>query len=85
MITIFNRKELTVVFDTKRQAQIRDILSGNGIDYYIKTVNRLSPSPFSAGSRSRVGSIGINYESIYEYVFYVKKRDYEKAAFLIKG
>ena len=33
MITIFNRKELLVTFDMKRQGNVRDILSANGIDY----------------------------------------------------
>ena len=36
MITIFNRKELIVTTEMNRQAQVRDILSQNGIDYTVK-------------------------------------------------
>ena len=59
MITIFNRKELLVTFDLKRQNYVRDILSANGIDYVIKVVDRQNSSFFS-NSRARVGSLGMN-------------------------
>ena len=39
MITVFNRKELIVTMEMNRQAEVRDILSKNNIEYIIKTVN----------------------------------------------
>ena len=39
MLTIFNRKELIVTMDIHRQAEIRDVLAQNGIDYTVKTKN----------------------------------------------
>ena len=37
MITVFNRKELLVTLDMKRQADICEVLSSKGIDYAVKT------------------------------------------------
>ena len=86
MICLFNRKELLTTFSMEQQARVRDVLSANQIDYTIKTVNRTSPSaiPTTMGSRSRQGTFGINTDAAYEYVFYVKKKDYEKALHLIR-
>ena len=39
MISIWNRRELIVTMEMKRQSEIRDILSQNKIDYIIKTKN----------------------------------------------
>ena len=38
MITIFNRKELIITYDTIIQAKIRDILSANNVDYTINPI-----------------------------------------------
>ena len=83
MITIFNRKELIVTTEMNRQAQVRDILSQNGIDYTVKTTN-LQAAPMVGNSRGRVGSFGINQNYSYEYKIYVHKKDLEKAAYLIR-
>lgn len=83
MITFFNRKELCVVFGMQQQAELRKMLTENGIDYTIKTTNRMSASPVAEGSRSRIGSYGQNMEDMYEYKFYVHKSDYERASTLI--
>ena len=39
MITIFNRRELTITWDQARQAEIRSILSSNGIESTVKLVD----------------------------------------------
>lgn len=83
MITILNRKELINTFSMTKQSEIRSILKNNKIDYVIKTINRKSPSPFSAGSRARTGTFGENMDVMYEYIIYVKKQDYEQAYHLI--
>ena len=83
MITILNRKELIVTMEMNRQAQVRDILSQNGIDYTVKTTN-LQAAPMVGNSRGRVGSFGVNQNYSYEYKIYVHKKDLEKAAYLIR-
>lgn len=45
MITVFNRKELLVTLDMKRQADICEVLSSKGIDYAVKTTNLQSSAP----------------------------------------
>ena len=84
MITIFNRKELCITFDMKEQSRVRDILAANKIDYIIKTLNRMSPSPVAAGSRARTGTFGQDTSTMYEYKIYVHKNDYEEAVHLIR-
>lgn len=84
MITVFNRKELTVTFDLSEQTRIRKVLAEEGIDYTVKTVNRLSASSFSAGSRVRTGTYGQNTDAMIEYIIYVKKADYERASHLLQ-
>lgn len=84
MITVLNRKELTTTYNINEQARVRDILNANGIDYDIKVVDRMSPTPMAAGTRSRTGTFGQNQDSMKEYVIYVKKKDYEQAISLIR-
>lgn len=84
MITILNRKELTITFDVKEQARIRSVLADHQIDYNIKTVNRMSPTPMAAGTRAYTGTHGQNTDTMYEYIIYVHKSDYEKAMHLIR-
>ena len=83
MITLFNRKELTVTFDMKEQARVRTLLAEEGIDYSVKTVSRMSPSPVSSGTRVRTGTYGQTVDAMIEYIFYVKKTDYERAKGII--
>ncbi len=85
MLTIFNRRELAITFDMRRQAEIRDILAQSGIDYSIKVINRRSPSPFSTGTRASMGTFGENLQLEYEYVIYVHKSDYSRASAIISG
>lgn len=80
MITIFNRRELLITFDMQKQGEIRRILSHGGIDYTVKVVNRKSPSPVSA-----TGTLGENLASEYEYIFYVNKNEYDRAAQAVRG
>lgn len=84
MITVLNRRKLISTYNTKEQARVRDILAANGIDYEVKVVNRMSPSPMAAGTRARTGTFGQSQEKMDEYMIYVKKADYEKANCLLK-
>ena len=82
MITIFNRRELTITFDNKKQAKVRDLLAQNNVPYLIKVINRRAASAFGRGI---TGTFGENLNVTYEYVFYVKKSDYEQALAIING
>ena len=83
MITVFNRKELLVTFDMQRQANVRDILSANGIKYALKVTNRQGASLLGS-NRSRTGSFGTSKSLASEYKFYVHKNEYDSALKLIK-
>lgn len=82
MITVFNRKQLAVTFNMKQQAEIRSALSANKVDYLVKTVNWHSSSPFTS-ERARQGTLGEDLSVEYEYIFYVRKQDYERAKAVI--
>ena len=84
MITIFNRKEICLTYDIKRQAEVRDILQGAGIDYRIRTINRTNTVAVRAGTRAYTGTIGRDQMWDYEYHIYVHKDDYEEAMYLIR-
>ena len=83
MISIFNRKELLITYDMKKQSEVRTILKNNEIEYKVKVKNILSPTPLNSGSRAHMGSVGIDLSKAYEYKIYVKVFDYEKALYLI--
>jgi len=84
MLHIFNRKELLTTFDMKQQAAVREKLAAHHIDYDIKTQNRSSASTVAVGNRSQLGTLGQNINNMYTYIIYVKKKDYETAARLIR-
>lgn len=81
MINVFNRRELVITMSMDRQAQIRNILASNGIDYTVKTLNLQSASVLGS-RRGAFGSYGVNQDYSYEYKIYVHKNDYEKAKHL---
>lgn len=83
MITIFNRKELTMTMDMQKQGQIRDILRNHDIEYDVRTMNLAGPNAMSA--RGGSGSFGLNLAQSVEYKIYVKKKDYDKAQYLIRS
>lgn len=82
MLNIFNRKELMITFSMKKQSQVRDVLEQNHIRYYLKVVNRNSAS-FFGDSRLRTGTLGQDIEHLYEYIFYVRKKDFSQAKYVI--
>lgn len=84
MITLFNRRKLLSTFDMQQQGNVKMLLGQNNIDFFSKVINMKSPSPFSAGSRCRTGSFGENPAMAYEYIIYVKKKDYAKALNILK-
>lgn len=84
-MNILNRREVLTTFNMNVLDQARDALKAAGIKYYIKTVNRRSPSPFSAGSRGHTGTAFEKMEYEYTYYLYVHKNDYNTAVEIIRG
>lgn len=79
MITIFNRKELLSTFNLQKQAELRQLLAQNGIEYRVKVTNRNSPSPVSAGTRARTGTFAQKLDASYEYTLFVQTCDWDRA------
>lgn len=77
MITVFNRKELVTTYSMEEQANIREKLKANKIDYRLETINK------NSNMRGNIVIIGQNVKESHEYIFYVNKRDYENAKFTI--
>jgi len=67
----------------KEQSNIRITLTRSNIDYHIRTINRMSSSPFSGGTRSRAGSYGQKQELSYQYILYVHRKDFKNASMLV--
>lgn len=84
MITIFNRAELVITYDMKRQADVRNILSANNIEYIIRTKSPQTSNFGRTNMRAKTGTLGINQDCSYEYKIYVKKTDFEKSKYLIE-
>ena len=82
-MNFFTRRELITTFDLKRLDQVKCALRAHGIRYYIKTVNRRSPSPFAPGTRGYTGTAFEKMQYEYTYYVYVHKNDWETARELI--
>ena len=81
MITIFNRAELALTRDPRRQADIRAALAGAGIDYVLKTADPYGHSY----DRASVGTFGAMRGHLCEYRFYVNRKDLELARHVLAG
>lgn len=77
MIAPWNRRELTITFFPAQQAEIRGALAAHGVDYILRIVTR--------GNPARRGSFGENPALSCEYIFYVHKKDLERAGAVLAG
>ncbi len=84
MITLWNRRELMTTFSMERQAEVRRRLAARGIPYTVRTVSRGSASLLGT-SRARTGTMGQNMDMNWEYIIWVRKKDYDEAAAVING
>ncbi len=72
MLTIFNRKEVFVTYSVKDQADAREILRNNGIQYRVKSSGRrVSRNPLAG------------VDNVYEYKIYVHKQDWARAKYML--
>ena len=83
MLTYFNRRELLITMDMKRQGEVRSILDKNGIQYDVKITNLENPAVMGK-SRGRTGSLGLDQKYVYEYKIYVRKEDFDRVSNLIR-
>ena len=85
VITLFNRKTVYLGCDLKQFSAVRDTLAAHGVDYAIKTKNRMGQWTGRGTLRGQTGSLGQPADAMYEYEVFVHKDDYEKAMHLIQG
>ena len=85
MITLFNRRELTITWDQTRQAEIRSILSDHGIESIVKLVDFHSSSNAWNRYGHNADTFGLNRDYLYAYTIYVRSKDDEEAHYLIRG
>lgn len=78
MITVFNRKELFTTFDMEKQALVRSRLKADNIEYRIRVVSK------GSSSRGRMYNPGGHRNLDTQYIFYVKKKDYDEAYSMIR-
>lgn len=83
MITVFNRRELVVTMDMQRQGWIREVLRNHDIEYFVRTMNLAGSNAMSG--RGASGTLGMNLSQSVEYKIYVKKKDYDKVTYLMRG
>lgn len=76
MLTLFNRKEVLVTYSAKDQADAREILRNNGIEFKVKT------SSNQKGSVS-MGGLGQNIGNAAKYRFFVNKKDVARAKYYL--
>ena len=84
MITIFNRKRLFSSFSVKAQASLREALAAHKIPYIVNAVN-IAGGFGRADIRAAAGGVGLNLDYAYEYVIYVRKKDYQRAEDLLRA
>ena len=78
MISLLNRREVTVTHDMNRLNQLREKLDGAGIEHIVRSKRNRT---FPAGRSPGVPNVDADYA--YEYGIYVHRDDYEKARDLL--
>ncbi|MBU5627430.1 hypothetical protein KQI82_10975 [Oscillibacter sp. MSJ-2] len=81
MITMFNRRELTVVWGMEKLNALRAALSEAGIESAVKAPGLAA----DALNHAQVGGLETRTPQRREYILYVAKEDYQRAAALIRG
>ena len=77
MISLLNRREVTVTHDMNRLNQLREKLDGAGIEHIVRNKRNRTFTGRSHG----VPNVDADYA--YEYGIYVHRDDYQKAQALL--
>ena len=80
MITLFNRKELIVLFSHQKLYAVQAALDGAGIPYHTKFATPLG----RIGGRARANPFQ-DYDTSHDYKIYVHRDDYDRAAKAIQS
>ena len=80
MITLFNRKELIVLFSQQKLYAVQMALDGAGIPYH----TRFSTPMGRVGGRARANPFQ-DADSAHDYKIYVRKDDYDRAVQAIQS
>ncbi|MBE6996099.1 MAG: hypothetical protein E7429_05195 [Ruminococcaceae bacterium] len=80
MLTVFNRKELMIVFSAQRLYAVQAALDAAGIPYHAKPATPLG----RIGGRGR-GNVFQNADAAHDYRIYVRKDDYDRAVQAIQS
>ena len=81
---LLNRKRLFSSFSVKAQASLREALAAHKIPYIVNAVN-IAGGFGRADIRAAAGGVGLNLDYAYEYVIYVRKKDYQRAEDLLRA
>lgn len=76
------KRELLITYSFERQAQVREILAQNGIEYQVNSGSRNSDNV--AARQGLLGGLGENLRHAYCYRIYVDKDDLERAQYLVR-
>jgi hypothetical protein len=77
MIFFFNWKEVYIGFSLEELSKVRECLAMDHLKYDYRVVSH------SSRSRGRFGSLGIDMNYDKQYYVYVKRKDYERAKYLV--
>ena len=80
MVTLFNRKELIVLFSQQKLYAVQAAPDGAGIPYHTKFATPLG----RIGGRARENPFQ-DYDASHDYKVYVRKDDYDRAVKAIQS
>ncbi len=79
MIFFFNKEDVYIGYSLADLSKIRGILAQEGIEYTYNIQSQLG----RGGARGHHGNLGLNMNYEKQYTVSVKKKDYEKAQYLV--
>lgn len=86
MITLFNRKKLTMDTSQEECGRVKLILQENDIPYYYKTTRSCSSLEMQAEARVTIAyNLAYKDHAQFVYTIYVRRRDYDYARELVYG
>ena len=80
MVTLFNRKELVVLFSHRQLYAVRSALDGAGIPCHTKASTPMG----RMGGRGR-GNPFQNPDAAHDYRIYVRREDYDRAVHIMQN
>lgn len=79
----FNKEDVYIGYLIEELSKVREILDNEGIKYTYEVINHSGQSTGKGSTRGNWGSFGMNMDYEKQYVVSVKKKDYEKAKYLV--